>query len=115
MSRPSLLANPIMGLTGDRSGVDELLARHHHVYFSDLRAVTVTGLTLANRLFYGCWIGPTTFAGAKLIDTALVCCAGAGESPSHAEVRLAIEAGQRGDWDPTWALLDHPEMLAPGF
>jgi hypothetical protein len=104
-----------MGLTGDRSGVGELLARHRHVYFSDLRAVTLPGVTLANRLFYGCWIGPTTFAGARLIDTAVVCCAGAGEPPSHAEVRLAIEVGQRGDWDPTWALLDHPETLSPGL
>lgn len=115
MNRPSLLANPIMGLTGDRSGVSELLALHRHVYFSDLRAVTVAGVTLANRLFYGCWIGPTTFAGAKLIDTDMVCCAGAGEPPSNAEVRLAIEVGQLGDWDPTWALLDHPETLSPGL
>lgn len=115
MNRPSLLANPIMGLTADRSGVGELLALHHHVYFSDLRAVTLAGMTLANRLFYGCWIGPTTFAGARLIDTAMVCCAGAGEPPSHAEVRLAIEVGQRGDWDPTWALLDHLETLSPGL
>jgi HEAT repeats len=45
----------------------------------------------------------------------VVCCAGAGESSSNAEVRRAIEVGQRGDWDPTWALLDHPETLSPGF
>lgn len=113
MNRPSLVANPIMGLTGDRSGVGELLILHRHVYFSDLRAVMLAGATLANRLFYGCWIGPTTFAGARLIDTAMVCCAGAGEPPSHAKARLAMEAGQRGDWDPTWALLEHPETLSP--
>jgi HEAT repeat protein len=112
MNRPSLLANPIMGLTNDRSRAIELLAFHRHVYFSDLRALTAAGMTLTGRLFYGCWVVPGTFVGARLADTCFACCAGAGEPPVDAQARRAIEDGQRGDWDRAWALLDKPEVLA---
>lgn len=115
MKRPSLLANPIMGLTGDRRGVRELVATHHHVYFSDLRSVSLSGMPLADRLFYGCWISPTTFAGAESANMTMVCCAGADEPSSHVDLVLAIEAGQHGDWAPTWMLLERPDRLSAGL
>lgn len=114
MTRPSLAADPIMGLARQRSRAVELIARHRHVYFSDLRGVTVGGATLTGRLFYGCMIAPETFAGATLAETCFACCAGAGDPPGDAAAVRAIEDGLRGDWDRAWALLEEPAALAPG-
>jgi HEAT repeat protein len=113
MTRPSLLADPVMGLTRRRTHSIELITRHRHVYFSDLRGVTVGAATLTGRLFYGCMIGPETFAEATLAETCFVCCSGAGQVPADASVAQAIEDGLRGEWDRAWTLLEKPAGLAP--
>jgi len=113
MNRPSLSANPVMGLTADRSHASALLANHDHVYFSDLRGLTTAGMTLAGRFYYGCIVSPDTFSKATLIDTRFVCCAGAGEQPVHVEVQRAIADVESHNWERVWALLAEPERLPP--
>jgi hypothetical protein len=111
MNRPSLSADPVMGLTGDRGYAIALLAHHRHVYFSDLRGISTAGMTLSGRLFYGCIVAPETFSSTALTDTRFVCCAGAGDLPAHAEARHAIEEVERGNWERVWALLAEPSQL----
>jgi hypothetical protein len=111
MTSPSLLANPIMGLTGERPLVRDLLAHHRHVYFSDLREVRASGLSLTGRLFYGCVVGPETFTGAVLDGARFVCCVGHGEPWPDDDVRKAIYEGLADGWQRAWALLETPTGL----
>jgi hypothetical protein len=101
-ARPSLLADPVMGLVPDRAGAPALLAAHRHVYFSDLRGLAVP----RDRVLYGCFVDGAVTANA-------ICCAGAGDPPLEPDVRRAIDDGTRGEWDRTWALLEQPVALAP--
>jgi HEAT repeat protein len=112
MTSPSLLANPIMGLTGARPLARDLLAHHRHVYFSDLREVSASGLSLAGRLFYGCVVSAETFTGAVLDGSRFVCCVGRGEPWPDDDVRRAVHEGLLGDWRRAWALLESPAGLA---
>ena len=113
MTRPSLLADPVMGLTHHRARAAELLAHHRHVYFSDLRGITMGSAALTGRLFYGCVVAPETFAEATRAGSCFVCCAGAGAPLGDAAAVRAIDDGLCGDWDHAWALLDRPAELAP--
>jgi len=113
MKRPSLAANPIMGLTSNRRRIAELLDHHDHIYFSDLREVSTKGAMLTGKLFYGCLIGSTTFVGATIASSEFVCCAGVGPLAVDATARQAIESALRSDWEPCFALLRDPLAVAP--
>jgi hypothetical protein len=98
-----------MGLTHHRARAAELLAHHRHVYFSDLRGITMGSAALTGRLFYGCVVAPETFAEATRAGSCFVCCAGAG-----APLDDGYKRGRRALYQ-LYYLLVHVNLFGAGY
>jgi len=71
---PSLDRQPIMRLVGGEERTRHMLTAHDHIYLSDLSDVSLAGLDLRGKTFYGCRFGPSSWQESSLAECELVGC-----------------------------------------
>lgn len=71
---PSLARQPIMRLIGDEERTRRMIEAHDHIYLSDLSEVSLAGLELRGKTFYGCRFGPSSLGEASLAECELTGC-----------------------------------------